>query len=191
MTNYLSVNAVSNHTVLKDIQSTIPQHLQIQFIYTCYFYNVLRNSVPWDQRPTRHRAPNSRMYVKHLCHFHKEFSLHFCQLLPACQSCAMVTNIFLSTATQKKKKAEPNRVIFLSDFPVQSQLWPMPWTPVSHHTVTCPFFLTLEQPLLKSSVSFKVHSMYFLSCSQWLKFTVWKRSFPDVTKSACSDSAVS
>lgn len=37
-----------NHTGLKETQSRMfrHQHLQIQFIYTCYFYNVLKHSVP-------------------------------------------------------------------------------------------------------------------------------------------------
>lgn len=92
--------------------------------------------------------------------------------------------------SRKKKKQNKSNI---SGFSVQSQLWPTPYTPVS---LSCTDRLVLFSTFGTTfpemhTVSFKVHFTQFLSCSRWLTFTTWKCSFPDVTKSACSDSAVS
>jgi len=95
-TGYLPVNAASitqvwRRTVQDVSTSTFANsvHLYLLLLQCPETFSALRSKVN-----ICYHAPDSRMHLKNLRHFHRQISLHFCQLLPACQSWAMVTNIF-------------------------------------------------------------------------------------------------
>lgn len=64
-------------------------HLYLLLLQCRETFSALRSKVN-----ICYHAPDSRTHVKNWHRFHRQISLHFCQLLPACQSWAMVTNIF-------------------------------------------------------------------------------------------------
>lgn len=116
------------------------------------------------------------MHVKkNFGHFCEEISLHFCQSLPAGQSCTLETSLllfFLSTATQKKREQKLLTPQFIARFHDAVTFL------LAYHTVTFSDFRTSFPEIY--SIFFKVHLLCSLSCSWWFKFSLWKHFFPNV-----------